>query len=1196
MWAIKGQAIAIALVIASGVGTFVMSLNTLKSLDRSKQMYYEKYRFAHVWSHVKRAPLSLARRIEVIPGVSQVQTRVVVEVTLDVRGMSEPAIGRLISIPEHRTPMVNDLHLRRGRWIEPHRDGEALVSEAFAGSHRLQIGETVTAVINGRRQKLTIVGIVLSPEYIIQIHGANLLPDDRRFGIFWVGYEQLASAFNLDGAFNNVALTLSRGAIEREAIQRLDDLTKRYGGRGASGREEHVSHRYISDEIRQLRSLGLIAPSIFFSVAAFLLNVVLTRLISVQREQIAALKAFGYTRLQIGLHYIKLVLLISLVGTVLGIVVGSVLGRSLTHMYTQLYRFPVFGFEWNASVVLGALLISSTAAVAGTLLAVRRAVRLPPAEAMRPEPPAVYRPTLLDRSGLGELLPQAARMVFRELERKPVKAAMSCVGISMAVAILILGSFTLDSINYIIDFQFGLSQRQDLLVAFAEPTTAGSLYDLQHLPGVIRCEPIRSAATRFHFGHRTRRVGIIGLNPGGQLYRLLDENERLVSVPRDGLLLSSKLAELLHVRLGDRVLVEVLEGEQPIREVPVSALVTEYGGTNAYMDAGALHRLLREGETLTGAFLMVQGDRMEELYRTLKNTPHVAGVTIKEASVKSFQDTIAENLGYIRLFNVLFAIVIAVRRGLQQRPDFAGRAEPRPGDAARDRLYADRDFRHPAGRVGGAYAGRYSAGAGRWLPVRGLGRPGIGYGSVSRAADYSPGDVRLCRGRGARRGRRFGAAGPGTAGPFGLDCRAQDTRVRRVIKFLVRTFGFLIVIGAIAGGLLWSFWPQPVDVEMAAATRGPLRVTVDEDGKTRIKERYIVAAPLTGRLLRIELDAGDAVTRGETLLATIEPNPPEILDVRAVAQAEARVKAAQAALDRAQPLIERAREELSFAQSELARFQKLAKTESASKRDVEQAQMLYRSRMQDYSAARFAQDIAQFELETAQAALVLVQPAQDGPADDRRLPIKAPIDGQVLRLFQESAIVVRPGDRLLELGDPADLEVEVDVLSSDAVKIQPGAKALLEQWGGEDPLPATVRLIEPSAFLKVSALGVEEQRVNVILDLDDPPEKRRALGDAFRVEARIVIWEQDDVLQVPTGALFRHGDRWSVFAVANNVARLRTVGIGHRNSLAAEVVSGLQAGEQVILHPSDKVRDGAQVNPRDLNCALATLAEITTRQ
>ncbi len=659
LWSIKGQALAIALVIASGVGTFVMSLSTLKSLQDSQQSYYRKYRFAHVFAHVKRAPLSLGKRIAEIAGVSLVQLRIVSDVTIDVADMPEPAVGRLISIPERRQPMVNDLHLRRGRWIEPNRSGEVLVGEAFADAHRLEIGDSVTAVINGRRQRLTIVGIVLSPEYIIQIHGANLLPDDRRFGVFYMSYEQLAAAFDMDGAFNDVVLTLTRGASEPAVMQRLDDLTRQYGSRGASSRENHVSHRYISDEIRQLRSMGLIAPTIFFSVSAFLLNVVMTRLIGVQREQIAAIKAFGYSRLQVGWHYVKLVLLISLVGAVLGIAVGVYLGRNLTIMYTTFYRFPLFGFHWSPSVVASALLISSAAAVVGTLAAVRRAVRLPPAEAMRPEPPAVYRPTLIDRTGLGDLLPQAARMIFREIERKPVKAALTVLGISMAVSVLILGSFTLDAINYIINFQFVLSQRQDVIVAFVEPASADALHDLEHLPGVVQVEPIRSAPTWFRFGHRSRRVGVLGLIPGGRLYRLLNTDEQQVPVPRDGLLLSSKLAELLEVRLGDRVRVEVLEGEQPIREVPVTAMVTEYGGTNAYMDIYALHRLLREGNTLTGAFITVEGDRAEELYRTLKDTPRISGVTIKEASVQSFRETIAENLGNIRFFNMLFATVIA---------------------------------------------------------------------------------------------------------------------------------------------------------------------------------------------------------------------------------------------------------------------------------------------------------------------------------------------------------------------------------------------------------------------------------------------------------------------------------------------------------------------------------------------------------
>lgn len=403
------------------------------------------------------------------------------------------------------------------------------------------------------------------------------------------------------------------------------------------------------------------------------------------------------------------------------------------------------------------------------------------------------------------------------------------------------------------------------------------------------------------------------------------------------------------------------------------------------------------------------------------------------------------------------------------------------------------------------------------------------------------------------------------------------------MKSLVRIFLFLLVGGTIVGGLVWSFWPQPVLVEVTAVRRGALRVSVDEDGRTRIKERYVVAAPLAGHLLRIDWDPGDRVTRGETVLATIEPNPPDILDVRSVAQAEAKVRAARAAWDRTQPLVERAREELDFAERERQRYLQLAKTDSAARRDIERAETLYRTALHDYAAVRHAQDIAQFELELAQAALLRVAPAEPGPPDDRRLPILAPISGQVLRLFQQSATVVRPGDALLEVGDPADLEIEVDVLSNDAVKIRPGFKAFLEQWGGERPLPATVRRIEPAGFTKVSALGVEEQRVNVILDLDDLPEQRRELGDAFRVEARIVIWEQQDVLQVSTGALFRRGGDWAVFVVRRERAELQAIEIGHRNSLAAQVLSGLEAGDEVILHPSDKVRDGVHVQRRDLN-------------
>jgi HlyD family secretion protein len=393
---------------------------------------------------------------------------------------------------------------------------------------------------------------------------------------------------------------------------------------------------------------------------------------------------------------------------------------------------------------------------------------------------------------------------------------------------------------------------------------------------------------------------------------------------------------------------------------------------------------------------------------------------------------------------------------------------------------------------------------------------------------------------------------------------------------------YLSVIAVVAGGLVWSFWPQPVLVEVAAVGHAPLRVTVDEDGRTRVRDRYIVAAPLAGRLQRIELDPGDRVTAGDTVLATIEPQEPELLDPRAVAQAEARVRAAEAALARAEPVVERASAELAFADNLVARYRTLVLSNAVAKERLEELDMLQRARSQDRRAAIFARDIARFELEMARAALLRSNPADLVTDLTSHFSIKSPVSGQVLRILQRSATVVRSGTELIEVGDASDLEVEVDVLSSDGVAISPGAKASLEQWGGDKPLDAVVRLVEPSAFTKISALGVEEQRVNVILDLLAPPEQRQSLGDGFRVEARIVLWEGSDVLQTPTGSLFRHGDDWAVFVVADGVARLRTVQLGRRNSLAAQVLDGLQPGELVILHPSDQVRDDIAVQQRDV--------------
>lgn len=375
--------------------------------------------------------------------------------------------------------------------------------------------------------------------------------------------------------------------------------------------------------------------------------------------------------------------------------------------------------------------------------------------------------------------------------------------------------------------------------------------------------------------------------------------------------------------------------------------------------------------------------------------------------------------------------------------------------------------------------------------------------------------------------------------------------------------------------LVYAFSPQPVAVDVVEVTRGPMQVGIEEDGQTRIRERFIISAPLAGRLQRITLDPGDPVTAGETLLALIDPTDPSLLDARSQAEAEARVRMAEAALARAEAVLQREQATSQLVQNDHRRIIDASERNASTSRELDQANLLLEAARQEVRSAEFARDVARFELEQATAALLHTRP--DGSPKDDGFPILSPVTGTVLRLFQQSMAVVAPGTTLLEVGDPADLEVIVDVLSTDAVRIRPGDQVIIERWGGSEPLRGAVRLIEPAAFTKVSSLGVEEQRVNVVIDLMTPQEQRVGLGDGFRVEVRIVQWSNADVLQVPAGALFRKGDQWFVFAIIDWVAREHQVEIGHRNGMVAEVLSGLHLGDTVVAYPSDRVVDGVRV-------------------
>lgn len=653
------QLLAAALVMSVGIGALTMSLSTVSSLKRVQDAYYERYRFPDVFVHLKRAPNALAARLAEIPGVSRVRTRVVVDVNLDVPGLKEPAVGRIVSIPGPPPFGLSELHLRRGRLPEPGHAGEVVAGEAFVEAHNFHPGDSVHAVINGRLQKLTIVGVALSPEFVYQIRPGDIFPDDLRFGVFWMLDDELAPAFDLDGAFNDALLSLTPSASVDDVIARVDLLTEPYGGVGAYDRSEQTSHQYVSDEMDQLRGMATIPPSIFLSASALILNIVFTRLIRTQREQIAALKAFGYTGFQVGVHYLKMVVVVAVIGAALGVLMGYRFGLVLTELYTRFFRFPIFEFSLDRAGVALALGIAVGAAIAGTLVAARRAASLPPAQAMRPEAPADYRATLIERLRIQRLLRPESRMILRHLERQPVRAAATSLGIAMALAVLILGSYTHGAIDYLIEFQFNTTQRQDITVTFTEPASPAAADEVARIEGVLSSEPFRAVPVRFRAGPRSRREAIMGLAAAPRLSRVIDAGEQPLAMPPEGLLLSDTLADLLAVRPGDTVTIEVLEGQRPVRELKVVAIAATYLGTAAYMEIGALNRLMREGPVISGAFLTSDPSASDTLYATLKETPRVASVTVKRAALESFEKTMAENILRMRLFNLTFASILA---------------------------------------------------------------------------------------------------------------------------------------------------------------------------------------------------------------------------------------------------------------------------------------------------------------------------------------------------------------------------------------------------------------------------------------------------------------------------------------------------------------------------------------------------------
>jgi putative ABC transport system permease protein len=655
----RAQVVTIALVVACGIASYVTIEGTHASLIAARDTYYERYRFADLFASATRVPASLVRRIEQLPGVAVVHARVVDQISFPMPDMAEPALGVLVSYPARRAPALGAIALRDGRLFEPGRADEAVVLEAFARAHGLRPGDRLPAVIAGVRRDLRIVGIGISPEYVFSLAPGEMMPDPRRFGVLWMDQSVVAAAFQMTGAFNDLLVRLQPAAAKPAVMAGIDRLLAGYGGFGTIDRDRQASNAALRGELAQLDVLTRIMPSVFLGVAAFLINVVLMRLVQLQRSQIAALRAVGYTRGDVARHYLELVILIVIGGSLLGLPVGVWIGGKMTALYTKYFHFVALEYQLSPRVLVVGVVSSLFAAVAGALSVVLAVMRLPPAEAMRPEPPGKYRRGLSGRLAVGRWLGHSAVLVLRELERKPIRALLSALGVAFGVGLLVLGRFGTDSVEWFMRTQFERAQREDVTVGFRRSVPASALSELRALPGVLRAEGLRIVPVRYRFGHATRESVLFGHSQDSDLRRVVDRAGEVRAIPEHGLALDKTLAHRLGCGLGDEVVVEWLEGKRGVQRVRVSAIIDEAFGLFGRMDALELERTWREQPRISQALLVIDPDQYASLTRAIKTRPEVLTVSRLASAMELFRNQTAGQMRFTSLILTIFAVIVA---------------------------------------------------------------------------------------------------------------------------------------------------------------------------------------------------------------------------------------------------------------------------------------------------------------------------------------------------------------------------------------------------------------------------------------------------------------------------------------------------------------------------------------------------------
>ncbi|MBU4518621.1 MAG: ABC transporter permease [Gammaproteobacteria bacterium] len=659
---LRAQVATIAMVVAIGVAGFVGMFSVHQSLQGSRDDFYRDNRLADVFANVKRAPVHLRERLAALPGVAEVKLDVLFDAQIDLPGVLPPVTGRFIGLDLARAHAgrqgINTLTLKRGRW--PEREGalEALVSDRFAAARGLNPGDTVHAILNGKRERVHLVGTAASPEYVFASQGGA--PDDQSFGIWWIDGARMTQAFDMQGAFNQVSLRLDAGQATAPVLAQVDRLLEPYGAFGAVGRDKQLSAKIVGDELDQLQVMGTVLPAIFLAVAMFILNVVLSRQVATQRSQIAALKALGYSDGAIAWHYIQLALAIAGLGVAVGLGLSQLIGRGMLGLYDEVFRFNGLTYETSAWLVVVSALLAAAAAAAGTWNAIRAVVRLKPAQAMQPPAPPAYQPTLVERLGLRRFVSTGAMMVIRNFERRPMRAAFTVTGIALAVALQISGAFWIDAIAHIVDVQFRQVQQGDVLVNFHRPVPVSVVQDLKRLPGVIDAEPYRTEPVRVRLRGRSEDTALTGYRSDAQLMRVVDETRGAVAMPAHGVVLSSLLARALDARVGDRIELEFRLWNQQRVEVPVVDIVHTMFGQLLYMNLDAMNALARDGNGVADAALQVDPMAMDAFWGAVKAAPVISSVFDKAGTMAAFNKTTSRNMGVFSGILTLFAVAMAV--------------------------------------------------------------------------------------------------------------------------------------------------------------------------------------------------------------------------------------------------------------------------------------------------------------------------------------------------------------------------------------------------------------------------------------------------------------------------------------------------------------------------------------------------------